>query len=64
MSIHKIRLSEQPENNISFSHQQSINRHYDPKYKKKGSLYQKALRTPNYTRTKTDERELSAILKK
>lgn len=54
MSIHKMRLSEQPDNNISFSHQQSVNRHYDPKYKKKSSLYQKALRTPNYIQNRTD----------
>lgn len=63
MSIHRIKISEGQPNNLSFSHQQSINQQFEPRHKKKGSLYQKPSRTPNCLRVKTDERESSAILK-
>jgi hypothetical protein len=63
MSIHRIKISEGQPNNLSFSHQQSINQQFEPRHKKKGSLYQKPSRTPNCHRVKTDERESSAFLK-
>jgi hypothetical protein len=56
MSMNRIRLTDPQPNNQSFSHQQSLNHQFEPKHKKKGSLYQKPSRTPNYHRLKTDER--------
>ena len=55
MAYHRIKLTDQLQNSLSFSHQQSIS-HQDSKHKKKGSLYVRNSGTPNYTRIRTDER--------
>jgi hypothetical protein len=55
MAYHRIKLTDPPTNSVSFSHQQSVN-HQDSRHKKKGSLYVRNDRTPNYTRLKTDEK--------
>ena len=55
MVNHRIKLTDNHHENHSFSHQQSIS-HNDSKHKKKGSLYIRNDRTPNYTRLKTDEK--------
>lgn len=55
MAYHRIKLTDAQLGNNSFSHQQSISQP-ESKHKKKGSLYLKHDRTPNYNRLKTDEK--------
>lgn len=62
MAYHRIKLTDTPQNSASFSHQQSIS-HQESKHKKKGSLYARNDRTPNYTRLKTDEKDVSYALR-
>jgi hypothetical protein len=63
MSIHPVRFYGGPNNNLSFSHQQSIIQQGEIKHKKKISLGQKLSCTPKCYRIKTDEKDSSLILR-
>ena len=62
MSYHRVKLTDPYPSNHSFSHNQSTQHAPDSRHKKKGSLYVKHDRTPNYNRLRTDEKEPSSIL--
>ena len=62
MSVHRIKLAEIQPNSQSFSHQQSVNQHFDSKHKMKRSVYHKP-ESHQYTRVKTDEKEPVSIIK-
>lgn len=55
MAYHRIKLTDPQLGNNSFSHQQPLTQ-AESKHKKKGSLYLRQDRTPNYHRIKTDEK--------